>query len=813
MPLSYQKPLKHCFLIASLLAVFTVSAQNKPSQDISENRFSISGKITDGQSNPLPFASVALFANSDSTLTGSAATDDKGDFIISALPGSFHLKISFLSFREKTVSNINVSNENVALENIIMQPGDVSLDEVEVQAEKSQMQLQLDKRVFNVGSDISNTGSNALEVLENIPSVTVDMDGNVSLRGSQNVRILIDGKPSGLVGISGNDALRQLQANMIERVEVITNPSARYDAEGESGIINIVLKKDSRKGVNGSFDVTAGYPHNYGASFNINYRKNKVNLFTGYGLNFRRSPGSGYTLQQFSGDTTFSYERDQERTRGGLSSNVRGGIDFYLNEFNTLTASALYRFSKGMNDSRNVYVDYDSAGNLVQTVVRTEDENEDQHNIEASLRYRKTFNQKGREFTADFKWNDSDDIEHSDLLEKSDSDTISIIQRSDNVEDERTWLAQADYTHPFKKEGKLETGIKGTLRKINNDYTVEEQAGDGSWHVLPAYDNNFIYTENIYAAYVIAGSKVKNFSCQVGLRGELSDVAAELVVSDSVNSRLYFGLFPNAHLSYELKKRNTLQLSYSRRLSRPNFRNLLPFFSFSDSRNNFTGNPNLDREYTHSLEFGHLKYWEKGSLLSNIYYRHRTGVIERIIVVDSAGFTSIFPINLSTQNAFGIELSSSFEILKWWRLTGNLNFNRAITDGEYQGESLNSDTYWWSGRLTSKMTFFKKLDTQISFDYRSPLETTQGKSKAMYAMDAGLSMDVLKGNGTVTFSGRDLFNTRKRRAVTEGVGYHSESEFQWSSRQFMLGFSYRLNQKKKKDSQRGFEEGSDDTGF
>lgn len=778
------------------------------SSEKGENLLSLSGKISDEQNHPLPYASIALY-KSDSTLASSTAASDKGDFSVEAAPGLYYMEISFLSFRKKIIPDIELRDKHVFLGGIVLQRSDVTLDEVTVKAEKSPMQLHLDRRVFNVSSDIANTGGNALEVLENIPSITVDADGNVSLRNSRNVRLLIDGKPSALTGISSSDALRQLQAGMIERIEVITNPSARYDAEGEAGIINIILKKDSRKGLNGSFEANSGYPHNYGGLFNINYRKNRVNVFLGCGLSFRRTPGSGYSRQEFAGDTTFSYERHQGRIRGGVSGSMRAGLDFFLNEFNTLSASASYRLSKSMNEADNTYMDYDSMQNLVRTVLRTDDEDEDQRTVEAALSYRKTFRQKGRQLTADFKWNDSDDTEHSDLWEKSDADTVPLIQRSDNTEDERTWLAQADYVHPFRKEGKLETGVKGMLREIGSAFAVEEQADDGSWHVLSGYYNRFIYKENIYAAYLMAHSKVRKFSWQAGLRGELSDITTELALPDTSSHRLYFDLFPNVHLSFELKKNHTLQLSYSRRLSRPAFRNLLPFFSFSDNRNYFSGNPRLDPEYTHSCEAGHLKYWERGSLLGMAYYRYRTGVVERITVVDSIGFTSMLPVNLSTQHAFGIEINSSLEVLNWWRLIASLNFYRARTSGNYEGVLLRSEAYSWSGRLHSKMTFFKKLDFQCSFDYRSPQQTTQGKSRAMFAADAGLSLDVLKGNGTITFSCRDIFNTRKRRFTVEQEGYRSETEFQWSSRQFLLVFSYRLNQKKKKETPRGFEEAED----
>jgi outer membrane receptor protein involved in Fe transport len=333
-----------------------------------------------------------------------------------------------------------------------------------------------------------------------------------------------------------------------------------------------------------------------------------------------------------------------------------------------------------------------------------------------------------------------------------------------------------------------------------------------TWFVLNDFDNHFLYTENIYAAYLIMGNEKKRFGYQGGLRAELSDITTELAQTNDINPRRYVDLFPSIHLSYRVDSTNTVQASYSRRLARPRFRELLPFYGFSDSRSFFSGNPDLDPEFTHSFELGHLKYFVKGSVLSSVYYRLRNGVIERITVVDSSGFTHIFPINLSTQHAVGLEFSGNYDLAPWWRATGSFNFYRAITDGSYDGEDLHSDAYSWSAKASSRWTIKKKLDVQVAFDYNAPSETTQGRSLAMYALDGGISTDFLSGNGTVTLSGRDLLNTRKRRWITQSATYYSETEFQWRSREVTLTFIYRLNQKKKSEKpgpHGGFEGGED----
>ncbi len=771
------------------------------------------GVVADSDENPVPYASVVLYQTKDSSIAGGAATDEEGRFSIQVSPGNYYLKVSFLSYEEKTVPNIQLENSELDLGKIILQPGEVSIDEVEVTSEKSSMQLQLDKRVFNVGKDLSNTGNNALEILENVPSVAVDIDGNVSLRGSQNVRVLIDGKPSSLTGISSTEALRLLQGNLIESVEVITNPSARYDAEGEVGILNIVMKKEKQKGVNGSFDVTAGYPHNYNGAYNINYRRKWVNLFSSFSIHYRKTPGKGHTLQRYeSPDTSYTYESNREHNRGGLGTTVKLGSDFYLNDFNTLTASGLFSYSKGDNKATTEYNDKDQNGKTIQTVERIDNEEETQQNWEAALYYQKSFKKKKEQkFSIDFQWSSSDDTEISNITEENLSNGSDIIfQRTSNTEDEQNWLAQADYIHPFKKNGKFETGAKANWRFIQNNYKVEQLSNLGDWEVLPEFNDDFQYGENIYAAYAMVGDKIKNFSWQGGMRVEYSDISTELLESGTVNDRQYFDWFPSAHLSYEFRKKQTLQLSFSKRLSRPRFRWLLPFSGYSDARNYWSGNPDLDPEYTNSVELGYLKYWEKGSLLSSVYYRYRTGVIERITLADTAGFTTRFPINLSTQHAYGLEFNGNYDVLNWWRLTASFNFYRAISEGEYESQRLSSDTYSWSIRASSKMTIAKRLDFQLAFDYQGPEETTQGKNKSSYSLDAGFSIDVLKGNGTITLSGKDILNSRKRRNITQTDVLYTESEFQWRSWQVLLNFNYRLNQKKKRDTRSGgFDEGGE----
>jgi outer membrane receptor protein involved in Fe transport len=765
--------------------------------------FTISGNVVDENNQPVPFANAALYSETDSTLLTGSVSDDEGNFSIAAANGKYILRITFLSYEEKSIP-VTLSNTDFAVGKVVLSPGSQILESVTIEGEVSQMELHLDRRVFQVGKDLSNISGSAADILDNIPSVAVDVEGNISLRGSQNVRILIDGRPSGLTGISPADALRQMQGNMIERVEIITNPSARYDAEGEVGIINIILKKEKQKGVNGTFTFNGGYPENFGGSFNLNVRRKNVNFFTSYGINYRSGPGSGFSLQTFSektesgADTSFYYRQNTDRERSDLGHNFRGGMDYYINEKTILTGSFVIRKSESVNKSNIEYFDFDENDSLVGRELRKEHEKEPETNSEISLSFKKDFQKKDQQLTADFKYIDNQETERATFVQTDFFDATTLNQRSVNTENERNILAQVDYVHPFGSKGRIEAGLKSTTRVIDNDFQVDSLVGNEEWATLSDYNNHLIYDEKIHAGYFIIGNERGNISWQTGLRGEFSDIEVELAESDERTRQDYFNVFPSAHLSYRFDPKRTIQLSYSYRLSRPRFRDLMPFSNYSDIRSVSIGNPQLRPEYTHSTELGYLLNFDNGSLLSSVYYRHRMGLIERINLIDSALFTRSFPVNLGTEDSYGFEFNFSWDAAKWWRLNTNANVFRAITEGTYNDQFFSSDTYTWSTRTTSNLTFFKKYDFQVSYNYRGPRQTTQGRDKSMYFIDLGLSRDFLKGNASVTLAVRDLLNSRKFRSVIvrPDEGYYSEREFQGRVRQFLITLSYRLNSNK-----------------
>jgi outer membrane receptor protein involved in Fe transport len=762
-------------------------------QKVHINEYKIKGVVIDSKNVPVPFANVLLYNSQDSISAKGTTTDDEGKFEIPSIPGSYYLKISFLSYITKTISDVKLISSGIVLDKIVLEENSQLLKEVVVTGQKSQLQLNLDKKVFNVGADITSLGGSAADILNNVPSVSVEMDGTVTLRGSQNVRILIDGKPSGLVGLRSTDALRQLQGDIIEKVEVITNPSARYDAAGEVGIINIVLKKNKNKGLNGIFTANAGYPLYYGGSYSINYRKNKLNFFSNYGVSYRTDPGSGSTYQKYSGaDTSFIFNEKNSDLRRGLSNNITFGLDYYFSEKSSLTASFIYENSREKNSSKIDYTDYSSDNSFFQSTRREETEKSKENNFEAGLSYKKKFERKGQDFTMDFKWMQTTEPNNSDIKQYNASGINDLNERSGNTEDEYNYLLQADYVHPFLNNVKLEAGVKSNLRIVNSNYFFERQDNSLNWISFPAYVNNLVYNEKIHAAYLMSSYEFKSISIQTGVRGEFSDITTELTKTNVKNHRTYLDLFPSASLSYKLNDKHTLQISYSRRLNRPNFRNLMPYDGFGDSRILEQGNPDLNPEYTNSYEAGYFMDFEKVNFLSTVYYRHRTGVIQRFSSVDSAGITHVVPINLSIQNAYGLEFNLTYEIGRSFRLNSNFNFYKAITEGNYNQNDFTSETYSWTNRSSLAIRLFD-TDFQTTVNYRAPRATPQGKDLSMYYVDFGITHEVLNGNGTLALNVRDLFNTRKRNSIVDSEGLYSKSENRFRTRQIMLTLTFRLN--------------------
>ncbi len=814
---------KILFLLLSFFVFTTIFAQ--ASKEDAAPQYGIKGKLVkSGSTNPVEFATVSVFNEADSSLVTGGLTDLNGIFNVPVTPGNYYIRIQFMGFEDVFVSGIIINKKNkvVNVGDIQIKEIETVLDEIVVEAERTQMELTLDKKVFNIGKDLSNLGGSATDILDNLPSVQVDVEGNVSLRGSQNVRILIDGKPSGLVGLSSSDALRQINGNLVESVEVITNPSARYDAEGLGGIINIILKKDKKKGVNGSFQLNAGTPVNHGGSVNMNFRRNWINFFTNVGVNYRRYNGNGASDQTFFtesiNDPFLITDRERRHDRGGLSYSTRFGSDFYLSDKSTITMAFLYRYSDENNKTRLIYNDFYPIDNVDSVTVRKDNEGEGDKNLEYSLNYTKNFKREGQKLTADIQYQNNNETESNDLVESIGTSGFDqnpfLFQRALNEEIEERLMIQSDYVHPLGKDGKLELGTRYTDRLVGNDYIVEEQTEVGVYEVDSAFSNEFEYNEEVLAVYAIISNKIDKLSWQLGMRWERTNLITDQKTTDIRNTQNYSNFFPSAFLTYQMTHEQAIQASYSRRISRPRGRRLNPFSSISDNRNFYVGNPNLQPEFTDSYELGYLLNLEKSTFYGGVYYRYTEGVEQRLRTTDENGITFTRPYNVSTEQAYGIEMNLTKDFVKWYRVSGNINFfqsyvpSGSVTFGEQVTTYNSAKATSLTTRISNNFKLDKLFDAQINVNYSAPRNTVQGKSLSITSVDIGASRDILKGKGTIALNVSDLFNSRKWRSETFNENSFQYSEFQWRSTTTTLSFTYRLNQRKQRErAERGSYDG------
>jgi outer membrane receptor protein involved in Fe transport len=778
------------------------------------NEAVISGTVIDENDQPISTASVAVFDSSASDIITGAPSDSTGSFEIDIEPGNYVLKVTFLSFKPYTESFSVGAGDEKNFGNIAMSPTAENMGEITVRAESSQMEMSFDKRVFNVGQDITSLGGSAVNVLDNVPSIATDIDGNISLRGNESVRVLINGKPSSMV--SGDvDALRSIPATMIKEVEIITNPSSKYAAEGSAGIINIILKKKQDRGLNGSVSAGGGYPEEYEGSVNLNYRTENINWFIDTGADYRSEPEEGSSFQRFAGpqDSTM-YSEQTDASESEIDGDLRFGADFYLSDSEVLTASSYISLEEETNNEDVRYIDYQylqgaqtgSNASVLDRTNRNSVEEENERNFDFNLDYENKIEGDEHKLVADASFDISRENAQSNITQNS-----SPVQRSEDSEEEIDLRFNAEYERPLGENGKLEAGLRSDSEWMENDFSVDSATAGNNWQPQPQLTQRFLYSENVNAAFLILGGEFGNFSGQIGVRAENTNIRTEIEETGEVNEQHYLNLFPSVFLNYSFNEQQSVQISYSRRLRRPWSRSLLPFIDYGDPRSQYIGNPNLTPEFSNSYEAGYLHYWESGSLLTSFYYRHRTDVIERITELRD-GVRFRFPINFATESAWGVEFSADQDIGENFSLSANANLFRSQTDGSYENQVFDSNSQNIQGRMRLQWEIVPDLNYQASMRYRGPSNTPQGSRNGMTMMDSGIAYDLMDGKAKVTFNVRDILNSQNynNTVTTDGnpqTDFYSNSQFSWSTRSFSLNFQYFFGERQ--NQQRGRGQGGD----
>lgn len=800
----------HPILVLLLFFPTALFAQppGRPGNSPQQSKGKVTGKVIDSQTGAaVEYATIGIFRAADSVLITGNITNSTGQFTLEVPYGKLYVNVDFIGYTAKTLPAFTLSAENpeVNIGVVKLSPSATALEGVEVEAEKSQYQVGIDKKVFNVGKDLTTAGGSVSDVLQNVPSVTVDMDGNVALRGSGSVRILIDGKPSGLTGVSKADILAQIPASSIESIEVITNPSAKYDSEGMAGIINIVLKKQKKAGFNGMVSAQAGTGDRYNGSVNLNYSKGKVNLFGSYDINSSHRYGNGINNRRTDINDSIAYlDQLSSNMRGNFSHTARLGADIRFNDKNSVSVSTLYKTGDGKSIQDLDYKEFDANRELLSIFGRDNIEFDIDKAYDHALNYKKDFKKKGRVLTADFLYSTAFEKETTDITERYYNLDLTqvgspLLQQSIDDNKQVNGVAQVDYEDMLNEKTKLETGLKVSTRYTDVDFTwFNYNEASQAWINDTSISNHFRYDEQIYAGYAIYSSSYKRFSYKVGARVEQTFTRSKLFNTGEVNENSYMDVFPSIHLGQELKNKNKLSLSYTRRITRPGFRSLNPFNNYQDAYNLRRGNVLLKPEYISSFDAAHSKYWDKYILTSGLYYRYTTDMIGRVRFIDTNGVAVTTFENMNTGISYGAEFSFNATPVKWMRAMLSFNYYRNIITGTNVREGFESDAYSWNTRLTTTFTVWKDLDIQFTGSYRAPMEVPMGTIRAMYFTDLGAKMDIFKNKATVNFRVSDLFNSQRFRIDAVGPGFENYIEHRWDTRAFFVGFSYRINSYKEK---------------
>ncbi len=809
-----------------ILSLFTLMffsffgfSQNPYSKTEYTNQFKIFGKIIDSESgNALEYATITVLNTNENSVVTGGITDSNGFFNIPTEKGNYNILIEYISFKNYTVENLNV-NENKDLGVISLIIDVESLDAVEIIAEETTVEIKLDKKIYTVGQDLTVKGGNAGDVLDNIPSVSVDLEGNILLRGNDAARILINGKPSSLVGIDSK-FLQQLPSDAIEKVEVITSPSARYEAQGSGGIINIILRKSKKLGLNGSLSSNIGYPERSGISSNLNYRDGKVNFFNSSGFSDRYSPGSGFNFSEYYNDlndpddnTFFEENRDTERNRNSFFTN--NGVEWYINDYTSIVSSFFYNQSESDDSQKNNLEELDSAGNILNQTVQIEDENEIDFNREYNINFERRFNDSGHKLTIDFQYDNSKEWEDA-LITRNDilNELIESNQESES------YLIQGDYVNPIGENRQFEAGFRISEDDDLTDYKVFDNINNSLIEDLNQ-SNLFQYKERISALYTQYGVKVEDkYSFLIGLRLENTDRNInQLTIQDFINKN-DSGLFPTFNFGLEISEDETLTFGYNRRIRRPWSRFINPFPTKVSPINIFRGNPNLDPTYSNNIDFGYLKRYKSSfTINTSAYYQKATNTFN--FIVEETGetaeingvqvpITERYPINLSTNTRFGFELNLSYRKGRNWNISSNFNVYSNKVEGSYNDIVYDNENVSWSYRLNNKLTLPGKIEWQTRMNIRGPSETAISKSEGDFSIDLAFSKELFEDKASLTLNVSDLLDQRGWRTETFNETFYNNSEWRWRRRSFNLNFTYRFNQKKnqyRRQQQQNYDDG------
>jgi len=770
----------------------------------------IKGVVVDKDLNvPVEYATVSVYTMRDSLLIDGTITDGKGFFELKKLkPGKYFVEVSFIGYNKATVRNIpiNKTHKIADLKIVKLRVSCESLDEVIVTSERLPVQYQIDKKVIPVSRQITAASGTAVDVLENVPSVSVDIEGNISLRGSTNFTVLVDGKPSIL---DASDILEQMPASAIENIEIITNPSAKYDPEGTAGIVNIITKKNKGKGFTGIANLNLGSQDNHGGDFLMNYRKKKWNFNFGLNYNNRGFSGDRETENRTVIEDVTNYVHSQGNSEmERLSYGVRTGFDFDLDEKNQFSAGFRYGKRDMKRGSIQDYQEYTDAGNDL-SIYDSEDLWKRKMNfISSNLSYLRKFKGKGHQLSTQITYShrDGDEKSTNELFDSNQQQTSG--QIANEVGPGSRWEIRSDYTLPLGKDSKFEAGYQGQIRSSEDDTEqFDFNTSNGLYEYQEQFSHMVTYDRSVHGLYSTIASNMGMFGYQLGFRSEYTYRKIEFQGEADKFSIDRWDFFPTIHTQYDLGSNNQLMASYTRRIQRPRGWYLEPFITWTDAYNVRQGNPDLNPEYIDSYEMGFMKRFRDQAFSFETYYKITHNKIERVRTVYEDNVMLSTMDNVGKDYSLGMEATFNLSFSSWFKNDLIGNFYHYKEEGEFSTvnslgneviQDFSTKSYNWSIRNNSTFIFDKNTKLQVNVNYHSPTDWAQGRREAFFTTSAGLKRFFWRRKIAATLQVRDVFSSAKHETTYLGTDFYNYSLFQPKSPKIHLNISFKINNYKQK---------------
>ena len=769
----------------------------------------VRGTVADAESNsPIKGATVTVRTKGSSTLVTGTIGKDDGTFRIQGLrPGIYYLRVTSIGFGPKTTEEFTITPAalQATIAPVKLSKVAVALEGVQVTAERAAVAIEPDRNTYN-SKQVAPTATNASDVLDAVPSVQVDGDGKVSLRGNENVAIQINGRPTPISGAQLGAYLKQIPASIVDRVEVVPTPSARYDPEGMAGIINIVLKANADLGMSGGVTVgSATVSGRYNGSGNLGYQSGPWTTFTTFGYNAddRGIEGINNRERYLSGSPLSFTNSNVDGRNGNSGANFTQNADYKFNARDVLTNALALNVRTSTDNSLSAYTELNGVGAFLSTYNRTRDDKVKSYNVDYTLAWKRTLEPRKHELSTELRFNRANDKDNALLWRQPLTSTGAVASGPLEGERDKTDAttsqinAQLDYMKTFAPRTKLETGFKGTGRWLDKDFQVTKDAlGNGNW-LNSNLSNQFNFNDQVAALYGVLSQGVNKFDLQAGLRAEYANRDFSLKNSTAKYPYSYTSLFPSAVALYKFSDLTQAKIAYSRRIRRPGTQELNPFPTFFDVQNVFIGNPKLNPEYTDALEFGLTRTGQLGSLQLSPFYRHTSNIIRVAIntadVVDGREVTSVSFQNLATSNSYGTDLNGSLRLGKMFNGFASFNVFKQVTDGGSLS-TLSSNAVTWSSRVNGSFTVNPDLTLQGSYFYRAPMKIERGEFSSTQMANFSLRQKLLEGKGAVSLRVQDPFNTMRFKIKTGDDQLVQFTERQFGVRAVFLTFQYNFGQ-------------------